>query len=169
MSVAMMLTENDIDQKKRDSPSGVSAFFIQVNDTIGIKCYHSDNNSDPAGERDHCFEMQQRAWNVDIGPQAYECFQIGDYFCYSTQIAHVVMSHAWGSYYGLHVVGGKDIHVYEILNQIFKEELDELLEACEAEFGEHDDLHLRNVGWLNGSLVCIDFGSDGIHSSDCGW
>lgn len=134
--------------KRSDSPRGVSCYFIRINDEWGIKVYKKE------AERDNAYARQNHMEKHGYAPKTGVTFEIGQQFCYITEIAEPLLKH---------VVGENSVEHYarfKIMNdnQMVMQPIYELVKKMELAGYYMWDAHVGNFGMLKGELVCIDFG-----------
>lgn len=129
---------------KEKSPQGWDARFVPITDRWAVKVFRN------ADIRDSAYHWQHRAALHQLGPLVGDYFDLGKEYCYITEIAEPALdvdAFDWSE---------EDIR----LQEEFRNELDELIYALKRIGFGFGDVHMSNVGWLNGRLVCIDFGDN---------
>lgn len=143
------------------SPSGVSCYFVKINDTHGIKVYYSKD------DRDRAFARQEKMAKHGYAPPVGVSFDIkhnyngysydDNCYCYVTEIAEVCVERVKGVY-----ESWEDWHdkcaAYKVKYPSFDDDLDELIINMRAVGFDMSDVHMANFGRYNDKLVCIDFG-----------
>ena len=81
----MNLPPDIVSQISASPLKGVSCKFVPIDDKWGIKAYCDKGHCDKA------YSQQQLLAKHDFSPPVGKCFQIGDYYCYSTRIAEVLI------------------------------------------------------------------------------
>jgi hypothetical protein len=137
-------------ERRAGSPSGVSSFFIKLDDDWGLKVYRD------ADLRDWMMERQGRAAEIGRGPAIGEAVDIGyDYFAYVSQVADTSIFDDDYDDDGTRWHDGEIISSYD---EDWGDALDELhSDLSSIGIGFSDDHH-GNVGIIDDRLVCIDFG-----------
>ena len=120
--------------------SGASCVFIKISDEWGIKAYYDDENI-----RDHCFNTQAEWSEYGFGPPVGETFRIGEYYCYSTRVAEVLIDPQ------------ADCYTWDKVEQKYKSLLWKRELEMEGEGFHVCDGHIANWGYYDGELVLIDF------------
>lgn len=130
----------------RKSPAGMVCHFVKLDDDWGVKCFRRER------KRNECYNWQKKAAAVGLGPKVGEMFSFGKYFCYITQVAEVY-----------HNIESMDWDDYCDIERDNQDEIDKLKAELEEKIGFwFSDDHIGNIGFINGRMVCIDFGdSDG--------
>jgi hypothetical protein len=136
--------KNDvIDMLKADrnieynSPNGLSAFYIQVTDSLGVKCFYSEY------ERNYSFKMMDD--NPEYAPLVYDKFEYDELYC-------IVMENA--DIYTMNKLDHKEVD--KLCGEVYKE-----LKSIGINF---TDNHPGNIAYLErlDKFVCIDWDSEGI-------
>lgn len=111
-----------------------------VHDGVGYKAYF---NSDA---RDYAFNLQEHAYDNDLGPEPFECTKIGEYFVYTTEHCGLTL--------------GK-LGLYETMYPKVKKVAYKLLDIG---IDILEDLHDDNFCLKNNEPICIDFGEFSCYS-----
>jgi hypothetical protein len=120
---------------KRDFPSGVACTYVQLNESIGVKCY-----PDARVNRNYSFRKQSYLHSKRLAPKAYFKFEIFDPFdqsviaCYVTQHAEQCRSEDFK----------KLRYTVDLKKKLLKLKI------------AVTDVKARNCGFINGKLVLID-------------
>ena len=143
----MLLNVEEVNQIISSSPrkNGCYNLFFKINDKIGIKLTTTRSH------RDRLYERQTECAKLGLGPETYGTidrvkYDREEYWGYFTEIVEVFD---------------------ENVNDISYEEYDEWfsllrndVRALKADLSSvfcFSDLHLGNIGFKNGKMVCIDF------------
>ena len=132
-----------VKQKIHRSPHGCACIFVPINDKWAIKLYSNMR------KRDFCHAMQTKAALFNLGPLTGNKVDldssIGPYhFGYLSEIVEC--------YYEM---GPDDVtNWYKEHGLAMKALREDLRKYISFEFLDH---HPENVGFKNGTLVCIDF------------
>jgi hypothetical protein len=149
MSSRQQVLEAVEESYRYSSPHGVSCYFVPLDDNWGVKVYES------ASKRDENICMQARAAEHGLGPEVGESFDLPDgQYCYVTERAEL-----------LDFVNEDDAHFNYEDDEAWQhenwDEINELTTALQREIGfRFYDVHAANFGYIEGRLVCIDFGYD---------
>lgn len=145
-------------ERIRSSPSGISATFVVLNEKWGVKIFDSKR------ARDMSYDLQRRAAVFGLAPQVGEIFSLSDdEHCMICQVAKVIDSPSR--------LPHKE---YESLMSSYKSRLTDLRNALikTIQF-DFTDWHLGNIGFIDGEMVCIDFGeaygSGGQYNNSDSW
>lgn len=127
---------------KRSPLKGIQCTFVRVSDEWGIKAYLKDECS-----RDESYYYQSLYASRGWGPPVGEKFQIGEYFCYSTRVAEVLIDpNAFLS------------DEWDDTQEAWRDRISKQVEAMHLDGLEPKDYHIGNWGIYEGKLVLIDFG-----------
>jgi hypothetical protein len=123
----------------RNSPNGVSAYFVKVNEEWGIKVFKYQV------DRDISYERQQKAAEFGLGPNVGPKMDFDGMYCMWTEVAELICTD-WNTdeYYKL----SKDT------DEIRAELSQQLYDKIGFRFVDN---HILNIGILRGEYVCIDF------------
>jgi len=157
-----MITAQDITrllrgQGSHNNPSGISCFFVRFNHEWGIKVYYQED------KRDDSYNRQAEAAEYGLGPAVGDVFDVpigsSTYWCYVTQIADLPVSPYE------YIRNGDEDGYWDALDEWAEDYYDDIAFLAVALYEKiawrFEDTHAGNVGFINGRLVCIDFGDDG--------
>jgi hypothetical protein len=128
----------------RQSPGGASCTFVKLDDKRGLKLYSNRR------EAVECRWRQRQAARAGLAPKVFGKAELmidgGQYYGYISEVAEVV----------------------PLINQCLAlprsaqyiiEESDEFQTLFDnlSSIGLGGDLAVRNIGWINSKMVCIDF------------
>jgi hypothetical protein len=144
--IALDIIESSVNEKIQGSPSGICCVFVPITDKIGAKTYKNEE------DRDGCYDRQNQAAAVDLGPETYGKFEM-------------VAESEYSSFSRSHKIGDK---LYGYLTEIVETnssycrvEAEKLVRELRDKINfDFYDIGYNNVGRKNGKLVCIDFGYD---------
>lgn len=130
------------------SPSGISCYFIKLNDDWGLKVYREK------WERDLAYERQNLMAQHGYAPTTGTTFDIGEKYCYVTQMAEVLIDDT---------IRKRCYYAYadkamELTKAGVNQEIRSLRDKMSALGFDPCDDHYGNFARINGQLVCIDFG-----------
>jgi hypothetical protein len=135
-----------VSNHKGFSPSGVHCQFIKLDASWGIKVYRGRKDV-----RDRAFNQQSAMAQVGYAPQVGESFDVGDNFCYVTQVAQPLIEGDRD--------GGSDYNdEFSIIEKRYSDEMFDVVDEMRQHGFYMSDVHAANFGWLNNKLICIDFG-----------
>lgn len=151
--IAEQLTVEDIQtlfaKKYESRRSGTAGTFIPLTDKLGLKLYQTKWKAMCA------FESQRKAFNNDLGPEAY--FQLSitykkrKWYGYVTELVEVLEPTHMGN-----TTTADDWDEYENEYQADLDKLyDQLIKAGLVRPAQ--DLHPGNIGFKNGKIICVDF------------
>jgi hypothetical protein len=134
-----------------NSLHGVSCYFVPVTPFWGVKVYGSFY------DRDEARDTQKEAAKYDLAPRVGKSYDLPEGPCYVTEIAEVVAP--FNSEFEPDCQTDSSLDDWEELESEYRYEMNELIDELEdkIDWTFRDD-HLGNVGYLNGRMVCIDFG-----------
>jgi hypothetical protein len=122
--------------KRTYSGFGIDCKYFEYTKKWGIKLYHNKH------KRDKTFFLQSYGYRYKIAPKCFKRFTVKlgsvKWYGYFTQKTRVLSSHRSESFF------------YKINSQLSK--------IYKRIKWKQWDIHYTNVGYLNGKLVCIDFG-----------
>lgn len=127
-----------------ESPRGASCVFVKIDSGRGLKLYTSRR------EAVECRWRQRKAARVGLAPRVFGKTELTiggrHYYGYITEVAEVVP-----------FVNGR-LELPWPAQVIIEEstEFDDLFNSL-REIGMGGDLVVRNIGWIRGKMVCIDF------------
>ncbi len=143
------LTEIVTEGMKKPSPFGVSCKFIKLDDMWGIKVYRNKEI------RDNAVMRQTKMYGLGYAPAIGASFDIGDdKFCYITEVAIPIVDYTPEN-------ADKFVIMCRMAEEEYpgiREEVSKLVKNMRKNDYDYFDDHYGNFGWLNGKLVCIDFG-----------
>ena len=149
-----MISLRELKSRLPKSPSGCHCKFVKIDEVVGIKVYRTQ------GMRDGCFNMQAKFAQHNLAAQVYQKLKIGDYFCYTTEVAEIWydINEGW-------LIGDDNDH------QRFYEDRDVLKEDLYNTFNvDYVDCCEFNYGYIvrNGEkiLVFIDTDPDTFYEND---
>lgn len=131
---------------KGKSPNGISCYYIQLNDSLGIKVFHNKY------ERDTAFQKQKLAALDGYGPEVGIIFDIQNKYCYTTQHAQTLVD----------CIGGFTAADEREARRKFPgldEKISKLLTETTGKEYQSFDNHYGNFGFIGEKLVLIDFGT----------
>ncbi len=151
------INEQIIQQKIFGSPKGMMACFIKLDKKWAIKLFKYEDI------RDETYQNQKIAAEHGLGPDVGETIDFSEdmkyRYGYITEIVETVVPHEdinndlmdsvmWND-------AIKNIELFEE-QKILRDKLGDLFHCYMT------DLHPANLGYKNGQLICIDFGSEGM-------
>jgi len=155
-----MLTMQKLYQKMSCSPSGIACTFVKLSDKWGLKLWTNKLR------RDIAYHYQSEAATYGAGPEiGRKVDNIPGMYGYITQVADWVVQEefpwqffethdkpwdAWDDFMGLLEEEGYDELRWDLIKIGF----------------DVADLHIGNVGFIDGNMVCIDFGQDNRYESE---
>jgi hypothetical protein len=150
------INEKIIQQKIWGSPRGIKSCFIKLDKKWGIKLFWDKD------DRDQCYTNQGIAAEHGLGPDVGDTVDFSegmDYpYGYITEVVQTIVPHN-------EVNNGICSSVFtkaQNSSRLTEKQL-ELKEKLDDLFGCYfTDLHPANLGYKNGQLICIDFGSEGM-------
>ena len=125
--------------------------FIKIDDNWGIKVYTYKEY------RDYAWTAQQNMHRVECAPAVGIKIDIGNKYCYLTQIAEPIMPALHDKHTEQEYRQWQDEYS-EKWHSGVKHNIEEVVDKMRANGYKMYDNHLCNYGWLHGKLVCIDFG-----------
>ena len=125
--------------------------FIKIDDNWGMKVYESKCI------RDYAWTTQQNMHRVQCAPAVGIKIDIGHKYCYLTQVAEPIMECNAHHLHGEAYEQWQDEYSKKWHSGVRKN-IEEVVDKMRANGYKMYDNHLCNYGWLNGQLVCIDFG-----------
>lgn len=132
-----------VNEKFEDAENGMQCVFVPVDDFFGVKLYFDKS------KRDECYRNQEMCFEHGFAPEVGDTFDLprGTYrYGYFSEIAVMAKKHD----------GYTNGYWWE---RDHEEELDQLLQEIETATGWYiNDSHADNFGYINGTLVPIDFG-----------
>lgn len=139
-----------------NSPSGVSCFFVPLNEDWGVKVFHSES------KRDYAYANQKEAYErFGLAPAVGDTFDLpDDNYCYITERATPIADDK--EMKDLYEAVGEDAY-FDAVDKIYEEYSDQMYEVSRTFWNEGfywSDDHIFNWGVLkDGRLVPIDFGN----------
>lgn len=128
---------------KAKSPNGRHAVFVPITDKWAVKIYRDEDIRDASVVR------QTAAAEVGLGPQVGASFELGDDYCYITEIAEPLAT----------ATQLESLATERAIWEEYDEEIDALIKDLHRHiYWCFIDVHIGNLARLNGNLVCIDFG-----------
>ena len=134
----------------RKSPGGASCIFVKLDDERGLKLYDSRRDAVESRWR------QRMATRRGLAPKVFGKAELTidgrQYFGYISEVADVVP-----------FVDGR-LSLPFAAQEIIEESTDfQVLLDNLREIGLGGDLATRNIGWINGKMVCIDFSFHSVY------
>lgn len=150
------IIKNAIHSATYGSPAGAMCIFVPITDSIGAKVYQTEE------ERDFAYNWQNKASDVNLGPEVHGTFEfVAEESLYNDEMDEAISA---GS-----ILYGYLTEIVEIAGNIhedvdeFEDEHDEaitdLVRALRKIGFNFIDSHIHNLGFKDGRLICIDFGT----------
>ena len=127
------------------SPSGISCYYVPLNQYWGVKVYRKKD------ERDYAVDQQRKIFNIGYAPAVGSVFDVGTSYCYVTQAATVVIDTT------TELEWSEKCQATRVKYPNIDMEIDILYKQLNP-YMNFVDCHYGHVGYLNGFLVAIDFG-----------
>lgn len=134
-----------------ESSSGSTCTFIDLENGWGLKCYYQhDENC-----RDCAYMCQKEAHKHGFAPAVGESFELGNWYCYVTEVVETVVAYAPDNEYDDDAFfDGSDTEAYFDAKEELIRNLSDKMNCI------YTDDHLGNFGYnANGDLVVIDWDS----------
>ena len=123
-------------KERKKFPQVIDCTYVRITKTLGIKCFYDSRL------RNIIFKRQKKFAKLHLAPKAYYSFNLegnllsdNELYCYVTQHAKLLSN-----------ISDENPNYIKLDKELKKHKFDT------------DDLHYRNIGKINGKLVCIDFG-----------
>lgn len=158
----------DVQSKLDSSPRGAFSIFVKLNDKVGLKLFHYEE------DRNDAYSRQKFASLYNLGPCVHGKVDntgvIQEYNEYDSDLwyEHCINEEEFNDHYGgYYAVPWEYGYLTEIVETNYPPQFYEdnkknlfynLLEKIDWEF---EDCKYNNCGVKNGRLVCIDFGNLG--------
>lgn len=151
MIVEQELVENTLSNGE-DSATGSTCRFIDLQNGWGIKCYDKEDYNNYATS----FTVQKYMADKGCAPQVGESFQIGEYFCFVTEVVEPLTPYGFENDNSIDMDYDDDEENADIIS--------DMENACDCfeksnEWGlDYLDSHSANFGHTtDGKTVIIDF------------
>jgi hypothetical protein len=139
------LPDNIAAQIQNTGWTGAACNFVPLDDEWGIKAYRSERC------RDTAYYNQCRFYEVDEAPRVGDTFEIGDWFCYATEVVVPLINEE--ELASLYDEDEEPLCDYDDYADDIRETKERLHEKGLYYYDDHEG----NFGWLNGRLVVLDF------------